>query len=124
MTVKFTEGEVDYIRSQPLARIGTASKKGNPDVAAVGFDFDGEYFYISGRILEMTRKYRNILENPKVSFVIDDLATVRPWRPRGIKVRGVADIVDHNGYMGPGKYIRIKPTFKKGWGIEKLTQER
>ncbi len=118
MPVAFTKKEIDYLRSQRLARIGTANKKGDPDVAAVGFDFDGEYFYVSGHMLTRTRKYRNILENPKASLVIDDLLSVKPWRPRMLKVRGTADLVDHDGYLGPGKYIRIKPTHKTSFGLE------
>jgi len=109
----FTQEEVDYIRSQRLARIATSSKKGDPDVAPVGFDFDGTYFYVGGHILTRTIKYKNVLENPKVSFVIDDLASIKPWTPRSLKIRGTADLADRdNGYLGPAKYIRIKPTHK------------
>ncbi len=118
MPATFTKKETDYIKSQHLARIGTASKKGDPDVATVSFDFDGENFFVSGRDLTNTRKYRNVMENPKASFVIDDLASLNPWHPRNLKVRGTADLVDHNGYMGPGKYIRIKPDHKMSFGLE------
>ncbi len=113
--VKFSEQEQAYLKSQPLGRLGTASKSGRPDVAVVSFDFDGHYFYISGRDLKNTMKYKNILKNPEVSFVVDDLKTIRPWAPRQIKVHGTADIVQHTGYMGPGTYIRIKPETKLGW---------
>lgn len=119
MAVPFTRKEVDYIKSQHLARIATSSKKGDPDVAPVGFSFDGEYFYVGGHVLERTNKYRNILENPKVSFVIDDLASLKPWTPRSLKIRGTPDLVDHNGYLGPGRYIRIKPTLKRTININK-----
>ena len=113
MPITFTQKEIDYVKSQPLARIGTASKRGSPDVAPVGFDFDGQYFYVGGHILPRTLKYKNILENPKASFVIDDLASIKPWTPRSLKIRGTADIVDRTeGYLGPGKYIRITPTFR------------
>ncbi len=113
--VAFSEEERAYLKSQPLGRLGTASKTGRPDVAVVGFDFDGQYFYVSGRDIKNTMKYRNILENPQVSFVVDDLKTVRPWVPRQIKIRGTADIVQHTGYTGPGTYIRIRPETKRGW---------
>ncbi len=116
-TIVFSEKETAYLKSQPLARIGTASRDGRPDVAPVSFDFDGEYFYVSGRDLPSTMKYKNVLENPRVSFVVDDLKTIRPWAPRGIKVHGTADITKHTGYMGPGTYIRIKPKTKRSWGI-------
>ncbi len=111
--VAFSEKEQSYLKSQPLGRLGIASKTGRPDVAVVSFDFDGQYFYVSGRDLQNTMKYKNILENPKVSFVVDDLKTIRPWAPRQIKIRGTPDIVQHTGYMGPGTYIRIRPETKR-----------
>lgn len=115
--MEFTQPELDYIESQPLARIGTASPKGKPDVAAVGFDFDGEYFYVSGRRNEITLKYLNTQKNPRASLVIDDLASTSPWRPRGLKIFGDVDFVQRNGYAGQKEYLRIKPTRKSSWGL-------
>jgi hypothetical protein len=37
-----------------VARIATASKELQPDVATVGFDFDGTYFYVGGLNLPRT----------------------------------------------------------------------
>lgn len=115
--MEFTTAELEYIRTQRLARIGTASPKGKPDVAAVGFDFDGTYFYVSGRRNEITRKYHNTKRNPRASLVIDDLATLSPWRPRGIKIFGEVDFVERKGYAGGKEYLRIKPLSKSSWGI-------
>jgi pyridoxamine 5'-phosphate oxidase family protein len=115
--MEFTEAEIAYIRSQPLARIGTASPEGRPDVAAVAFDFDGEYFYVSGRRNEITLKYRNTKKNPLASLVIDDLGSARPWRPRGLKIFGEVDFVSRQGYVGEKEYLRIKPTRKHSWGL-------
>ena len=115
----FSDMETAYLKSQPLARIATASKEGlQPDVAPVGFDFDGTYFYVSGFDLAKTLKYKNVQSNPKVSLVVDDLVSVEPWTPRGIKIHGAADLTTHEGYVGPGTYIRIEPTRKWSWGIE------
>lgn len=116
--MEFTQVELDYIRSQRLARIGTASPKGKPDVAAVSFDFDGTYFYVSGIRNEITRKYHNTKRNPQASFVIDDLATTNPWRPRGLKIFGNVDFVQHKGYAGEKEYLRILPIRKSSWGLE------
>jgi pyridoxamine 5'-phosphate oxidase family protein len=113
----FTPAEIEYIESQPLARIGTASSDGKPDVAAVAFDFDGEYFYVSGIRNEITRKYHNAKKNPLASLIIDDLASTRPWRPRGIKIDGNVDFVQRNGYVGSKEYLRIKPIKKHSWGL-------
>lgn len=114
----FTQTELEYIRSQKLARIGTASAEGRPDVAAVAFDFDGEYFYISGYVNQRTHKYRNTKANPRASLVIDDLASERPWRPRGIKLFASVDFVQRSGYVGEKEYLRLKPLRKHAWGLD------
>jgi len=118
MTEMFSAKEVEYLKSQHLARIGTASKDGVPDVAAVGFDFDGKYFYVGGLHLTTTHKYKNTLQNPRVSLVIDDLISVEPWRPRMLKIFGASDLVTRNGYLGEMTYIRIAPQRKTSFGID------
>jgi len=105
----FSEKESAYLKTQQLARIATVSKDSQPDVAPVGFDFDGVYFYVGGLALSRTLKYQNVQVNLKVSLVIDDLETVDPVQPRGIKIHGIADITTREGYVGSGSYIRIKP---------------
>jgi hypothetical protein len=42
---------------------------------------------------------------------------VDPWKVRGVRVNGVADIVTHNGEFGKGEYIRIKPNLSWSWGL-------
>lgn len=117
-----SEKEVDYLKTQRLARVATASRKGVPEVSPVGFEFDGRYFWIgshSQEIFPKTRRYKNILAgNARVALVVDDLASVDPWRPRGIKVRGTAKVMEHDGIFGKGRYIRIKPRVSVSWGIE------
>jgi pyridoxamine 5'-phosphate oxidase family protein len=114
----FSEKEIAYLKTQRLARIATVSKELQPDVAPVGFDFDGTYFYVGGLNLAKTLKYKNIQNNPKVSLAIDDLESTNPWTPRGIKIHGVADLATRQGYAGAAMYIRIKPKEKWSWGIE------
>jgi pyridoxamine 5'-phosphate oxidase family protein len=105
----FSETEIEYVKSQHLTRIATASESSKeegeegsiqPDVVPVGFDFDGNYFYVGGMNLLKSTKYKNVLKNNKVALVIDDLKTVDPWDPRGLKIYGTADIVTRQGgYM-------------------------
>jgi pyridoxamine 5'-phosphate oxidase family protein len=73
-----------------------------------------------------TTKYKNILKNNKVAIVIDDLKTVDPLDPRGIKIYGVTDAVTRQGgHMDrldentahrctilEDRYIRIRPSKK------------
>ncbi len=118
----FSEAETNYLKSQRLARIASASVKGTPEVSPVGFEFDGKYFWIGSHSQEIfftTRRYRNITSgNSKVSLVVDDLESVTPWRPRGIKVTGTAEVMEHEGIFGRGKYFRIRPKVTVSWGLE------
>ena len=118
----FSERELAYLKTQRLARVATASDKGTPEVSPVGFEFDGAHFWIGSHSQEIfltTRRYKNITQgNNHVALVVDDLASVDPWRPRGIKVSGRAEVMDHDGIFGKGKYIRITPRTTRSWGIE------
>ena len=116
----FSDKELEYLTSQRLARFATVSSKGQPTVDAVGFVFDPQQqrFYIGGHNLPASRKYRNIAAgNRQVALIIDDLASVQPWAPRGIKVHGTAAIVQREGQFGPGDYFAITPTISWSWGI-------
>ncbi len=115
----FSEQELAFLREQPLARIGTVDDQGQPTVDAVGFEFDGTRFYIGGHQLEATRKYKNIVAgHDKVSLLIDDLKSRRPWQPRGIRIHGVAEIVQHQGHLGAGSYLAITPRVSWSWGMQ------
>jgi pyridoxamine 5'-phosphate oxidase family protein len=109
----FSQKEADYLRLQRLARIATASSREGsiqPDV--------------SGMNLLKSTKYKNVQKNPRVALVVDDLKSVNPWEPRGIRIYGIADIVTRqDGYMQQTDhpsttYIRIKPLKKWSWGID------
>ncbi len=117
----FNKDELKYVKSQLLARVATATAKGKPNVAVVGFEFDGRYFYIGSveqEILHSTPRYVNIKKgNKQIALVIDDLVSVDPWKVRGVRVNGTADIVTHTGEFGKGEYIRIKPRLSWSWGL-------
>jgi len=125
----FSQKEEEYLKSQRLARIATVAsipeeRSVQPDVVPVGFDFDGEYLYVGGMNLLKSAKYRNVLKNDKVAIVVDDLKTIDPWDPRGIKIYGSADVITRQGgYMESTDhpnphYIRISPKKNWSWGVE------
>ncbi len=115
----FTDSEIAYIKSQRLIRLATVASNGQPDVAPVGFEFDGQYFYISGRNPTNTRKFRNLRAgNNKVALVMDDLLSIQPWKPRGIRIYGSAEFVERDGMFGHKTYMRITPRTSWSWGIE------
>lgn len=115
----FSEQEMAFLRTQRLARIATVDSIGQPTVDAVGFSLDGGQILVGTHSPVLTRKYRNVLDgNTRVALIIDDLASVQPWRPRGVKVHGVAEVAERNGHFGPGSYIVITPMVSWSWGIE------
>jgi pyridoxamine 5'-phosphate oxidase family protein len=120
----YSEPETQYLKSQRLARIASVSSRGKPDVSPVAFEFSRNYFFVGSHSQEIflsTRKYKNVREgNKQVALVIDDLESVQPWKPRGIKLNGIAEIVELNGMFGPGKYLQITPTTSWSWGIKGL----
>lgn len=124
----YSPPEIEYLKSQRLARIATVSKKGQPEVVPVAFEFDGKYFYVGSHgqdIFLRTRKYKSVRDgNSRVGLVIDDLESVDPWKPRGIKLFGTAEVVEHDGMFGPGKYLRITPQTSWSWGIPGLKMKK
>ena len=69
--------------------------------------------------MRATRKYKNVVAgNTKVSLIIDDLKSLRPWQPRGIRIHGIAEIVQRQGHLGPGSYLAITPRVSWSWGME------
>ncbi|GGM67410.1 PPOX class F420-dependent oxidoreductase [Dactylosporangium sucinum] len=112
----FTDEEIAYIRSQPLARIATVADDGQPDVVPVGFEFDGKHFYIGGFDPAKARRTKNVRAgNTKVALVIDDLASTQPWSPRYLRVYGTADLVERGTRFGRIPVMKITPLVS--WSI-------
>ncbi|BBZ63489.1 PPOX class F420-dependent oxidoreductase [Mycolicibacterium monacense] len=111
--MSFTDEELAYMASQPLARIATVDDEGQPDVVPVGFEFDGTYINIGGFRPANTRRHHNVAAgHHKVALVIDDLASTDPWSPRYLRVYGTAEVVG-----GPNPYLRVRPTVSWSWNL-------
>ena len=114
----FTDAELQYLTGAPqerLGRIATVGADGTPHVVPVGWLYDValDGIVVGGMRLEATRKFRDVQRTGRAAIVIDDLASVDPWRPRGIEIRGRAEAVS-----GPRSVIRIHPERIVSWGIE------
>ena len=122
MTATFSPDQLAYLRTQRLGRLATLAPDGgglqnNP----VGFWLDDQgRVLIGGRALGRTRKFRNVQRHPQVAFVVDDLASVKPWRPRMVEIRGTAEaLVDVDTPPGYSpELIRITPTRIISFGLE------
>jgi pyridoxamine 5'-phosphate oxidase family protein len=114
----FSEKEIAYLKSQRLGRIATVSASGQPDVAPVGYTFDGSRFLVGGIDLKRTFKYRNAKATGRAALVIDDFPSVDPPSPRGIKIHGKTRITVAEGYLGAAEYIELVPDRYWSWGID------
>jgi pyridoxamine 5'-phosphate oxidase family protein len=123
MTEFFSAAEHAYLDSQRLGRLATVAGNGQPQNNPVGFFVNDELGVvdIGGRAMGQTKKFRNAQANPLVSFVVDDLASVKPWHVRGVEVRGRAEALTdweppHAGYSKEA--IRIHPERIISWGLD------
>ena len=119
----FTDEEIEYLKSQLLGRLATATPDGQPHVVPVSFRYDAELdtIDIGGHDFARRKKYQDVQRNPRVAFLVDDLASVNPWQVREIEVRGEAEVLTSGGEaLGPGfapEVFRISPGRIVSWGI-------
>ncbi|MFI5588842.1 PPOX class F420-dependent oxidoreductase [Amycolatopsis sp. NPDC051758] len=119
--MSFTAEEIEYLRSQPLARVATLGAGEQPDLVPLAFEYDGSQFWVGGvgAAVKATRKFRNVVAGRrKVAVLVDDLVSLQPFIARAIRVYGVADDpVERIGLVGPGLYSRITPEISWSWNM-------
>ncbi|MCH8062516.1 MAG: TIGR03668 family PPOX class F420-dependent oxidoreductase [Chloroflexi bacterium] len=125
----------EFIRVHRVARLATVDDAGSPHVIPVCYAFDGERLYtaldlkpkrVEGRML---KRVRNILENPRVSLVIDDYS--ESWSDLAyVLIHGVARIVDSGEEQRSGegllrsKYPQYRELLKPGATIISITPDK
>jgi pyridoxamine 5'-phosphate oxidase family protein len=117
----FTPAELEYLAGQPLGRLATAQPDGTLQVNPVGFRYNAETgtIDIGGFGMSRSRKFRNVADNGRVAFVVDDVPSTDPWRVRCLDVRGVGEAVAAPaGAPGDAAIIRVHPRRIIGFGIE------
>jgi pyridoxamine 5'-phosphate oxidase family protein len=111
----FTDSELEYLTSQRLGRLATSQPDGTLQVSPVGFGVNEELgtIDIGGFSMTRSRKYRNVLENGRAAFVVDDVYSVDPWRVRFLEIRGYAEAIenpsDAKDNARLGAIIRVHP---------------
>jgi len=108
-----------FATARNFAAMTTLMPDGQPQNQIMWVHADDEHVIINteaGR-----QKFRNVQRDPRVSLVVDDLATMDPWAPRGIEIRGTAEALPDASPPRPGfspGLIRIHPTRVLGWGLD------
>jgi len=133
--MSFTDTELEYLSTQRLGRLATARPNGTLQVSPVGFRYNDRTgtIDIAGHGMARSRKFRNVTENGRVAFVIDDLASTQPWRPRCVEIRGVGEAIveptdsawastaSQTGF--DGAIIRVHPKRIISFGIGESTED-
>jgi pyridoxamine 5'-phosphate oxidase family protein len=116
MSRVFSAEELAYLREgRKLGRIATVGADGTPHVVPSGWVYNEELdtVDVTGRDVANTKKWRDVRRSGRAAIVIDDLASVDPWRPRAVEVRGRAEAV-----CEPAAVIRIHPDRVVSWGLD------
>ncbi|MFI6041386.1 PPOX class F420-dependent oxidoreductase [Nocardia sp. NPDC051321] len=132
--MSFTDVERAYLAGQSLARLATVSPEGAPQVSPLGFRLNPDgTIDIGGPNHAATKRYRNILANPMVSLLIDDmtpdeLGAVKPGWGRGVEIRGVAETMTVDvPPVAPEWFshdiIRIHPRSIRSWHLDPANPE-
>lgn len=118
----FSAAELAYLaEGNKLGRLATVDPDGTPHVVPLGWNYNPEHdtIDIGGRDFAGTRKFRNVLANPAVGFVVDDV--LPPWQPRAVQIRGTAQALSTATWpdgQPREAIIRITPTRVVSWGLE------
>lgn len=121
----FTDAELEYLSAHPLGRLATIGPDGAPQAHPVAFWVEPEsgVIQIGGPELPGSQKFRNVLADPRVSFVVDDqAATPNPigQTGRGIEIRGRIEVVTKDPPLLPGfspETLRLHPGRIIRWNI-------
>ena len=116
MTTVFTESELAYLGTQRLGRLATVQPDGTLQNSPVGFDVNEATgtIDIHGFRLAQSRKYRNVADNGRAAFVVDDIVSVEPWRVRCLEIRAVAEAIEIDGQP----LIRLHPRRVIAFGLD------
>ncbi|WP_031466356.1 pyridoxamine 5'-phosphate oxidase family protein [Sciscionella sediminilitoris] len=113
----FTQAQLRYLRGQEIGRLATIGP-GGPQNHPVWFRVTPVGVDIGGTQLSDSRKYRNVLADPRVSFVVDD---VLDGHGRGVELRGCATIHRLDSPLFPGfelEVLRIRARRVIAWSID------
>jgi pyridoxamine 5'-phosphate oxidase family protein len=130
-TLTLTDRERQYLATQRTGRLATVGPDGTPHAVPVGYRYNADgTIDVGGPDLSSSRKFRNVVANPRVAFVVDDLVPeddgfFRPGIGRGVHLRGWAEALtgeDPPAIAPPGFFsqevIRIHPERSLAWHID------
>jgi pyridoxamine 5'-phosphate oxidase family protein len=100
--MEFTSGELEFLRSQRIARLATVGPSGWPHVVPVMYSIDEAgalEFDVDGV------KLRNLSSEPRAALVVDAMGP-----KRGVAIQGKTELI------APER-ARLTPAKKFSWGL-------
>lgn len=112
----FPRIEREYLESQPVGRLATASPRAVPHVVALCYANDEGRIYVNTDL--ETRKGRNVSRNSRVAFIVDEYLN---WEEnRGVIAFGDAAFVTKGDSFRRGRHLIYSkyPKWGDTWPIE------
>jgi pyridoxamine 5'-phosphate oxidase family protein len=121
--MSFTDAQLAYLRTQRLGRLATIRPDGTLQNSPVGFSVNAatSTIDIGGYNMASSRKFHNVRSSGRVAFVVDDVASVDPWRVRCVEIRGRAEAIEDptdSASRVQGPIIRVHPDRVISFGLD------
>jgi pyridoxamine 5'-phosphate oxidase family protein len=119
----FTAAEIDYLQRQTMGRLATIGADGRPHLIPLTFQLNTaeDAIDIGGIDFANGKKWRDVQQNPKVAFLVDDAS---PAGAHAVEIRGEAEMHLTGGEsINPRfpnfvpEFIRIRPHHIVSWGV-------
>jgi pyridoxamine 5'-phosphate oxidase family protein len=123
----FTEAEIGYLESNTMGRLATIGADGRPHLVPLTYRFNAaedaeDAIDIGGVDFGNSKKWRDILQNPRVAFLVDDAS---PTGAHALEIRGDAEPHFSGGELINPRFPSFKPEFVRvrphrivSWGLE------
>jgi pyridoxamine 5'-phosphate oxidase family protein len=120
----FTPAEIAYLQAQTMGRLATIGRDGQPHLVPLTFhlNLDQDAMDLGGIAFAAGKKWRDMQQNPKVAFLVDDAS---PNGARAVEIRGIAEVHLTGGdQINPRfpnfvqEFVRVRPQRVVSWGVE------
>lgn len=119
-----TDAEIEYLAAQPLGRMATVQRNGQPQNSPMGYVWNPatQTVDLVGFRMQKTQKWKNVAQNNRIAFVVDDLVSRDPFQARMLEIRGTVELLmnptDVVRAGGDGAVIRLHPRKIISMGID------
>ncbi|MCX4614830.1 MULTISPECIES: pyridoxamine 5'-phosphate oxidase family protein [Streptomyces] len=105
--IAMTDPERDtFLRTQPLCRVATVGRDGDPHVSALWFAWDGSTLWLNS--LVRSQRWTDLDRDPRLSVIVDD-GGKDFMALRGVELRGSIEVVGEAPRKGDALDELVRP---------------